>query len=42
VKKIRQESREARLTKKKKKMPQHGKSLTRIYKEATIKRTTSE
>jgi len=34
----RQERREKRLEKKREKMPQHGKGLGRIYKEAILKR----
>ncbi len=34
----RQEKREERLEKKKEKMPQHGKSTARVYKEAILKR----
>jgi len=34
----RQERREKRLEKKKEKMPQHGKSISRVYKEAISKR----
>jgi hypothetical protein len=36
--KTRQERREERLRKKRKKMPQHGKSLARIYRDAILKR----
>ena len=35
---IRQELRERRKRKKRQKMPQHGKSLPRVYKDAIIKR----
>ena len=34
----RQERREKRLEKKKEKMPQHGRGLSRVYKEAILKR----
>jgi hypothetical protein len=34
----RQERREQRLEKKKEKIPQHGRSLVRVYKEAILKR----
>lgn len=34
----RQEKREERLEKKKEKMPQHGKSTARVYKEAILKK----
>ncbi len=34
----RQENREQRLEKKKEKIPQHGKSIGRVYKEAILKR----
>jgi hypothetical protein len=34
----RQERREARLKKKREKMPQHGRGLGRVYKEAILKR----
>jgi len=34
----RQERREERLKKKREKMPQHGKTLGRVYKEAILKR----
>ena len=34
----RQEKREKRLEKKKEKIPQHGKSISRVYKEAISKR----
>ena len=37
--KTRQEKREARLRKKKEKMPQHGKTLSKVYKDAVEKRT---
>jgi hypothetical protein len=36
--KTRQERREERLRKKREKMPQHGKSLARIYRDAILKR----
>ena len=35
----RQERREKKLRKKREKMPQHGKSLGQIYKDAVLKRT---
>ena len=35
----RQERRERRRRKKQKKIPQHGKSLSRVYKDAVLKRT---
>jgi hypothetical protein len=38
MKETKQERREKRLTKKKAKMPQHGKNLARIYKDAVSKR----
>jgi hypothetical protein len=37
--KTRQEKREERLRKKKQKMPQHGKTLVKVYKDAIEKRT---
>ncbi len=37
--KTRQEKREERLSKKKGKMPQHGKTLGKVYKDAVEKRT---
>lgn len=37
-KKTRQERREKRLKKKKERMPQHGRSLVKIYKDAILKR----
>ena len=36
--KTRQERREERLRKKREKMPQHGKSLARVYRDAILKR----
>ena len=36
--KTRQERREKRQRKKREKMPQHGKSLARVYKDAVLKR----
>jgi len=38
-KKTRQERREERLRKKRERIPQHGKSLARVYKDAVLKRT---
>jgi len=38
VRKTKQERRERRRAKKKAKMPQHGKSLARVYKDAVSKR----
>jgi hypothetical protein len=35
----RQERREKRLRKKREKIPQHGKSLARVYKDAILKRS---
>jgi hypothetical protein len=37
-KKTRQERREERLRKKREKMPKHGKSLARVYRDAILKR----
>ena len=37
-KETRQERREQRLKKKRERMPQHGRSLVKIYKEAVLKR----
>ena len=37
--KTRQEKREERLRKKREKMPQHGKTLGKVYKDAVEKRT---
>jgi len=37
-KKTRQERREERLRKKRERIPQHGKSLARVYKDAVLKR----
>lgn len=37
-KKTRQERRENRQQKKRERMPQHGKSLARVYKDAVLKR----
>lgn len=36
----RQERRERRLKKKREKIPQHGKGLARVYRNAMLKRTT--
>ncbi len=41
VKKTKQEQRERRLRKKREKMPQHGRSLARVYKDAVLKRLKS-
>jgi len=41
VKETRQERRERRLRKKRQKMPQHGRSLARVYKDAILKRLKS-
>jgi|GEM_PF-559315 len=41
VKETRQERRERRLRKKRQKMPQHGRSLARVYKDAVLKRLKS-
>jgi hypothetical protein len=40
-KETRQELREGRLRKKREKMPQHGRSLARVYKDAVLKRLKS-
>jgi hypothetical protein len=37
-KKTRQERREERLRKKREKMPKHGRSLARVYRDAVLKR----
>jgi len=42
VEKARQERREKRRIKEKAKVPQHGKSLARIYKDAVSKRTKNK
>jgi hypothetical protein len=41
VKETRQERRGRRLRKKREKMPQHGRSLARVYKDAVLKRLKS-
>ena len=41
VKETRQERRGKRLRKKREKMPQHGRSLARVYKDAVLKRLKS-
>lgn len=38
IEETRQERREKKLRKKREKMPQHGKSLARIYKDAVLKK----
>jgi hypothetical protein len=42
AKKTKQERRERRRAKEKARIPQHGKSLARVYKDAVSKRTKSE
>jgi hypothetical protein len=41
VKETRQERRERRLRKRREKIPQHGRSLARVYKDAILKRLKS-